>query len=108
MEKRLREQKKPVDKPEPAGPIANVHGKVKDIKEGVVTIDIGSDADLKQGDVLQVYRLDPDPKKSLYLGTLKVLSVRPKEAVGQITLKAKKLELKIGDEVSSSIGRDGQ
>jgi hypothetical protein len=46
---------------------------------GLVTISIGSDAGLAKGHTLEVYRLAP----SKYLGTIRILEVKPKEAVGQ-------------------------
>jgi RNA polymerase sigma factor (sigma-70 family) len=67
-----------------APPPENVQGIVKQVSpEGLVRISIGSDAGLKQGDQLKVFRLDPIPENSKYLGIVKILSIRPQESVGQ-------------------------
>jgi hypothetical protein len=62
-------------------PPADVEGLVKksDPNTNLVTISIGSDDGLAKGHTLEVFRLEPQAK---YLGTIKILEVRPHEAVG--------------------------
>jgi hypothetical protein len=93
-----------------AGGGQTVRGQVvsADTNTGLTTISIGSDAGVTRGDKLEVYRLDPDPKKSLYVGSISVLTTRPKEAVGQFSAASKRVAIKPGDEVSSSILGDGR
>jgi hypothetical protein len=61
-------------------PAGNVEGTVTRVDDsGLVTISIGSDAGLDKGHTLEVYRLNP----AKYLGTVRVLSVMPHEAVAR-------------------------
>jgi hypothetical protein len=93
----------------PSAPAQTVRGQVVsiDATTGLTTISVGSDAGVSTGDVMQVYRLDADPKKSLYLGEITIRATRNKEAVGQFAAKTKN-GLKPGDEVSSNILGDGR
>jgi uncharacterized coiled-coil protein SlyX len=82
LEDRLRELEKapkPEKAPEPKNPPGEqVEGTVKmvDDNSGVVLVTIGSDAGLRKGHTLEVFRLNP-PK---YVGTIRVLEVKPTEA----------------------------
>jgi hypothetical protein len=80
-----------------------VEGKVKavDDKAKLFMIDIGSDAGLKKGDLLELYR--PDPKAPKYLGRLKVVEVKATEAVAEPFGGAKDGEVKVGDNVTSQL-----
>jgi hypothetical protein len=72
-----------------------IEGKVTAVNEGLLKLNIGSDAGLKKGQELDVIRLEPKP---LYLGKVKVVSVEPKEAVAQL-IGAPKETIKVGDQV---------
>jgi hypothetical protein len=63
-------------------PTLELAGSVKMVQEktGFVLVDLGSDAGLERGHTLEVYRLEPEAK---YLGTIRVVQVRPKDAVAQ-------------------------
>ncbi len=112
LEERVRELEKALEKaksektPEPPPPAKNppaenVEGMVTRIDEnsGLLTISIGSDAGVQKGQTLEVFRLKPAPK---YLGAIRVIDVRPNEAVG--TFVAKPTEpAKQGDHVASKI-----
>lgn len=73
-----------------------------DADKGTVTVDLGSDADLKADDELFVYRLEPE---GTYLGKLRIVEVNKKTAVGRFTPSsfAKKIPLKVGDNVADSL-----
>jgi hypothetical protein len=60
----------------------DVEGIVKTVAAGggLVTISVGSDAGLAAGHTLEVFRLGKTPK---YLGTIRIVSVKAKEAVGK-------------------------
>jgi hypothetical protein len=73
--------------------------KAVDDKSGLVTIDIGSDAGLAKGQTLEVYRLEP---KAKYLGTIRIVEVGPKVAVGQPVGKLLDT-LKAGDRLASQL-----
>src|SRR5262249_416513 len=64
-------------------PPGDVQGRVKnyDPTSGLLTITVGSDAGILKGHTLQVYRLEP---RGQYVGTLRILEVRPTEAVGKM------------------------
>jgi hypothetical protein len=82
-------------------PTEDVGGKVTqaDAKDGLVTINVGSDAGLNKGNTLDVFRLNPDPA---YLGTIQILAVRPNEAVGK-PIGLRPGVIRAGDQVSSNI-----
>jgi hypothetical protein len=83
-------------------PPEDVEGVVKatDSQSGYITITIGSDAGLSKGNTLEVYRLKPNPQ---YLGTLRILDVRPNEAVAKLVGSARRGQIQVGDRVSSNI-----
>jgi hypothetical protein len=66
---------------------------------GLVTLSIGSDAGLNKGNVLEVFRLKPEPK---YVGSLQVVAVRPDHAVGK-PLGRTLGQVRIGDHVASNV-----
>jgi hypothetical protein len=65
---------------------------------GMVTISIGSDAGLLKGHDLEVFRMNP-PR---YLGTIRIMDVRPNEAVGRPVAKPLG-PMQQGDRVASHI-----
>ena len=85
-----------------APPPEDVKGIVKaaDAESGLVTISIGSDAGINKGHTLEVYRLKPSP---IYVGTMRILDVRPNEAVGKLLANQRRGPVKVGDEVASEI-----
>jgi hypothetical protein len=97
------------EKPKPAEdaarknpPLEDVRGTILEVdsKSGLVTISLGQDAGLQVGNTLEVYRLAPKPE---YLGTIRVLDVGPKAAVGKpVTPEAGK-KLQKGDRVASRV-----
>jgi hypothetical protein len=70
-----------------------------DAASGLVRISIGSDAGLNKGNTLEVFRVKPKP---VYLGTITVIEVQAKEAVGK-PLKSAKEPLRVGDEVAGKL-----
>lgn len=85
-------------------PPDNVEGRIKEVdtEDNLVRLSIGSDAGLEKGHTLKVFRLDPIPEKSRYLGTIEILVVRPHEAVGRPTSRIA-VSLKPGDRVASRL-----
>jgi hypothetical protein len=83
-------------------PPSDVSGRVKnyDPTSGLLTITIGSDAGILKGHTLQVYRLEP---RGDYVGVIKVLEVRPNEAVGKFINKPR-TPVQINDKVANKIG----
>jgi hypothetical protein len=72
-------RQKPADAPH-----GDVRGVIKQVDpSGLVTISIGSDAGLSKGHTLDVYRLGERPSESKYLGSIRILEVKEKEAVAQ-------------------------
>jgi hypothetical protein len=83
-------------------PPEDVEGLVKavDRQTGYVTISIGSDHGLSKGNTLETFRLVPEGR---YLGTVKILQVRPNEAVAQPVGQFSS-PIQLGDRVASRIG----
>jgi hypothetical protein len=83
-------------------PAQNIEGRVMDVdrESGLFTISIGSDAGLKQGHTLRVFRLDPAQPK--YLGVVEVVSVMPTRAVAKFKGKPT-VPVKSGDRVASNL-----
>ena len=52
--------------------------------------------------LIKVFRLDPIPERSRYLGTIEILMVRPHEAVGRPTSRAP-MSIRPGDRVASRL-----
>jgi hypothetical protein len=82
-------------------PTEEVEGTIKqvDAQSGLVTISIGTDKGVRQGNTLDVYRLSPVPA---YEGTIYILSARANEAVGRPTTKGR-IPLQVGDRVASNV-----
>jgi hypothetical protein len=109
LEKVTRELRKAREERQPAPPPKNppknpppdeVEGLVKEVtKDGLVRLSIGSDAGLLKGHTLEVFRLKP---AALYLGSLRIIDVKPTEAVGQLIGPARG-QVEVGDHVSSRI-----
>ncbi len=88
----------------PNPPAENVEGLVSDIdNSGLMEITIGSDAGLKVGNTLEVYRIAAVPSQSQYLGMVRIRSVTANKAVaepvGRMSDKVQK-----NDRVGSRIG----
>jgi hypothetical protein len=81
-------------------PPKQVTGKITQVTpEGLVALDVGSDAGLAKGHTLDVFRLKPKP---LYLGMIMIVDVQNKTAVGR-PVKPTKEKMQVGDQVASQI-----
>ncbi|MBI1913556.1 MAG: sigma-70 family RNA polymerase sigma factor, partial [Planctomycetes bacterium] len=81
-----------------AKPAGQPEGVVNEInKDGLVKITIQNGAEAQRGQVLHVYRLEPEP---MYLGKLTVVEVKGKEAVGKVEAASPKKTIKPNDRVS--------
>jgi hypothetical protein len=82
-------------------PPEDIRGRVKAVadKDGLVTINLGSDSGLARDQTLEVYRLKPRPQ---YLGLVRIVDVRPSEAIGKL-IAPRRTDVRVGDEVASSI-----
>jgi hypothetical protein len=82
-------------------PPADVSGRVKnyDPTSGLLTITVGSDAGVLKGHTLQVYRLEP---RGDYVGVVRILEVRPNEAVGKFVNKPR-IPVQVNDKVANKI-----
>jgi hypothetical protein len=80
-------------------PAENVEGKVEKVEGKLVSLSVGSDAGLKKGDTLEVFRLDTPPK---YLGRVKVVEVSAKRSAAQAVGKMVDTP-KEGDKVASPL-----
>jgi hypothetical protein len=80
-----------------------IEGKVKAVEEKtkLLTISIGSNAGLKKGDTLEVYRLDATDTK--YVGTLSVVEVKATEAVAKALTAVNGDAPKVGDNVTNRL-----
>jgi hypothetical protein len=86
----------PVTNPPPE----NVEGFVKEVDRGsgLASLTIGSDSGLQKGMTVEVYRPNlNDPGQSRYLGTMRIMDVRAKEAVGRMDRSLGQLQ--VGDRV---------
>jgi len=81
-------------------PPVEKRGEIRDLKDGLAVISIGSDSGLERGQKLDVFRLKPAPK---YLGTITIVDLKAKSAVGKISPATDKVTIEIGDEVSSKL-----
>jgi len=82
-------------------PPGDVSGRVKnyDPTSGLLTITVGSDAGILKGHTLQVYRLEPNGQ---YVGVMRILEVRPNEAVGKLINKPRS-PVQVNDKVANKI-----
>jgi hypothetical protein len=87
-------------------PAVDVEGTVRrlDKQENLVLISLGSDAGLMVGHTLHVYRLDPRPEMSKYLGKIEIVNLKGKDAVARPLDRLKTEEIKLGDKVASRLG----
>jgi hypothetical protein len=85
-------------------PPDNVQARIVRLDEGsdLMTISAGSDNGLAAGHTLQVFRLDPIPEQSKYLGTIEILSVTKNEAVAR-PVRKNGTPMKEGDRVAARI-----
>lgn len=91
-------------KVEPPAAPANLKGEVNEVNAGLAVISLGSDDGLVEGQTLEVARVDrADPKKSLYLGTVKVVNVSAKKSVCRFQSTTKQGMLKAGDVVFTKL-----
>jgi hypothetical protein len=93
------------EKPAPGGknpPPQDIEGVVKKADGGLLLISLGSDTGLRVGHTLEVYRLDPRPQQSRYLGQVRVVEVQPTEAVCQ-QLSPFHGKAEVGDRVAARI-----
>lgn len=87
-------------------PSEAVEGVVRKVdKSGLMVLSVGADVGLKKGHILHVYRLDAKrPEKSVYLGTVELVDVTPREAVARIRKgTGKDREILPGDKVASRL-----
>jgi hypothetical protein len=116
MEEKLRDSMKELAKRSQAGttvtagksnapnpPTESVEGLVSETdNSGLMKITIGSDAGLREGHTLDLYRIAAIPAQSQYLGMIRIRKVTPNEAVaepvGRLAAPAQR-----GDQVSSRI-----
>ncbi len=85
----------------PNPPPGDVEGRVKnyDPTSGLLTLTVGSDAGIVKGHTLYVYRLEPSGQ---YVGQVRILEVRPNEAVGKMVNKPR-TPVQVNDKVASKI-----
>jgi hypothetical protein len=85
-------------------PSKNVRGTIKalDRENTLVTLSIGSDAGLKKGHTLEVFRLGDKNQGNVYLGRILILEVKAKAAVARRLGRVKGL-IKVGDQVASKL-----
>ena len=83
-------------------PPGDVQGRVKnyDPTSGLLTISVGSDAGVLKDHTLYVYRLEPNGQ---YVGQVRIMSVRPNEAVGKMVNKPR-VPVQVNDKVGSKSG----
>jgi hypothetical protein len=86
----------------PNPPAGDIQGKITavDKASGLLRISVGSDAGLKTGHTLEVLRLGGTPAKSMYLGRVQVVAVRPTEAVARLVVGR---SAEAGDQVVSKL-----
>jgi hypothetical protein len=80
-------------------PPGKVEGRVTIVdEEGLVAVNVGADDGLEKGHTLEVFRLEPP----IYLGTIRIIETKPKEAVGKMVRKPNE-PVKVGDVVANKI-----
>src|SRR5262249_6321770 len=85
--------------PKTNAPPKDVEGVIMQAAGDLVTISIGSDSGLEKGHTLEVYRLKPAPQ---YIGQIKIVDVRARDAVGKFVEKPK-TPVQKGDTVASEL-----
>lgn len=84
-----------------------VEGLVEEVQKGktnrtqFVVITIGEDDGLRVGNVLEVLRIDP--RKSLYLGQVRVIDVEPDRAVCEVIKAGEIGDIEVGDNVTTKL-----
>jgi hypothetical protein len=81
-------------------PPEDLRGRITQTDGELITINLGSDSGLNRGNTMEVFRLTPKPT---YVGTLKIMDVRPNEAVGKLVGGVSRGRAQSGDEVASDI-----
>lgn len=80
---------------------ADLQGLVKEVgDDGLVTITIGSDDGLSKDQTLEVFRLEPKP---MYLGVIKIIELKPNQAVGRLVRAAGKEPVQPKDRVAARL-----
>jgi hypothetical protein len=108
---RANEKPTPPDLPKdrkPNPPQVNIKGTIAEVGTGgdLVRLSIGSDAGLKKGHTLDVYRTTAGMQK--YLGMIRVVDVGPLEAIGQRVQtgpNASRQPFQVGDHVLSDVAK---
>jgi hypothetical protein len=87
-------------------PPSGLRGRVEQVlADGLVKLNVGADAGLAAGQALEAARVDKDdPKKSRYVGKLKVVKVGAKDAVAKFEGGTKE-KIMAGDEVFGRLER---
>jgi len=88
-------------------PLENVEGLIEaidatDARSGLVKITIGSDSGIAKGHTLEVFRLNRIPEQSKYLGTIEIIRVEEKKAIGR-PVQRMLSPVEVGDRVASKI-----
>jgi hypothetical protein len=94
------------EKPRPAAPGAAARGKITAVGTGsrLVQINIGGDDGVREGQVLEVFRLGTGKERPLYLGTLRLVRVDPRASLGQFQgVPGQEKPPRAGDEVASEL-----
>jgi len=87
----------------PNPPQENVEGLVSQVDQGgLMKLTIGSDAGLREGHTLDLYRIAAVPSQSQYLGMVRIRKVTPTEAVAE-PVGRMAAQPQRGDQVSSRI-----
>lgn len=84
-------------------PADNVQARIVRVDDDLMTISAGSDQGLAPRHTLQVYRLDPVPERSQYLGVIEIVSVDKNQAVARPMRKSNGSSIQVGDRVSARI-----
>lgn len=88
--------------PSPDRQLPKMEGLILTVASGIVEISLGSDAGLRAGDRLDVYRSDKGV--STYLGRIQIIEVTPDRSVGKI-LPGREGEIRKGDRVTTPLAR---
>ncbi len=88
-------------KGQPNPPNVSVEGTVKKVSKNLVELSAGSDAGLKKGHTLEIFRTKPQPT---YLGRVQVIEVSNRSAIGQILpTPGRNVEVRPGDFFTSQL-----
>lgn len=82
--------------PGPNPPARKLDGRILEVRDGLVRIDLGKDHGLEKGHTLEAYRLEPQPS---YLGMIRILEVDAAQSVGRFEGRVQG-KAKTGDRVS--------